>query len=126
MIRVGIAGFKGIQDMRTRFGDWLDPFDNDKDKLIVAHIRGNPVAYLMARPVIWVHGFNVAPEFDKRVQTRATEALLNWSLGWGPAAPRLPQGCLFQIDQANDRMETIANSLGGIEEEGSRLFRLDL
>lgn len=125
MIRVGIANFKGIQALRD-IRILSDAYDSERDTVLVSHIRATPLAVMCVRPMLWVHGLctNIAPGAKDR--NRGTESLFQYALGWGPAAPRLPHGCLFQIDAANDRMEAIANSLGGVEEERSRIFRLDL
>jgi hypothetical protein len=125
MIRVGIAGFKGVNSLKG-LGLMSDAYDATKDNVLVAHYRTMPIALMLARPMLWVHGLAVNMVPNRVDRARGIEALFNYSLGWGPAVPRLPQGCLFQIDQENDRMEAIANSLGGIEEENARIFRLDL
>jgi len=124
MIRVGIADFKGTATLRQKYGDWLDGVTAE-DTLLVAHRKGLEVAWMAARPMMWVHDLKVNPELEHRLVTHGIGALFQYSLGWGFAAPRLAAGCLFQTATSNERMAAIANSLGGVEEPDSRIFRLD-
>lgn len=124
MIRVGIADFKGRQLLNASHELSLASVDAE-DTLLVAHRKGFELAWMAARPVILVHSLDVNPAVPHRLQTRAIEALFQYSLGWGFAAPRLAAGCLFQTSASNARMEAVANSLGGVEEENSRIWRLD-
>ena len=102
-------------------------YDDSKDQIVVAGLpNGDYVSSMLVRPMMWVHGLAVSPAFAHRLQVRAVESMLQYALGWGPAAPRLICGSLFQIDAANERMKAIADNLGGVEEEGARVIRLDL
>lgn len=125
MIKVGLASHKGILHLREQ-GIMPLNFQYDQDTIVVASFKDRPISIMLARPMIWIHGLHTCHDFTDRFKARATEAMLNYALGWGPAAPRLACGSLFQIAQGNDRMEAIANSLGGVEEPESRVFRLDL
>lgn len=125
MVRVGLAGPSSFDYLHRRGllrGD--TGLDFSRDTVLVASQNGQEaVALALARPMMWVHGLAVAPGIERR----AVEGLLNYALGWGPAAPRLPSGCLFQVDAANANMVAVARNLEAVEEPNRpHLFRLDL
>ena len=124
MIRVGIADFKGRQLLNDRYKPEWEAVTAE-DVVLVAHRKGFEIAWMAARPMIWVHSLTVNPALPHRPQTHGVEALFQYGFGWGFAAPRLAAGCLFQTSTSNVRMEAVANSLGGVEEEDSRIWRLD-
>lgn len=124
MIRTGIATLKGINALRDH--NLLDPcFDLGSDTALVASYKGVPIAALLARPMIWVHGLNTNIRTTGRGRAEAVNSLLQYALGWGPAAPRPVRGCLFTVDPHNDKMGLIAHNLGAVTEPGI-LHRLDL
>lgn len=128
MIRVGFAHSFPVRQQLKNVGLIQEgsAFNPNQDEMLVAHYNGMPIAILLARPMIWVHGLTTNLAATDRHRARAVEALVNYSLGWGPAAPRLACGCLFQIARGNGKMGVIASHLGGVEEEDARLIRIDL
>lgn len=128
MIRISLAYTQSSRHLLFRAG--LLPqggeYRPDQDSVLVAEFNGSPLVTLMARPMMWTHSLTVAPGLAAKVRVRCVENLLNYALGWGPAAPRLPAGCIFQVDPSNDSMVTVARSLQAVEEQGPITFRLDV
>ena len=128
MMRVGFATAQlRHQLFRAGMLGMQTGYDDSKDQVIAAGLpHEEPSSIMLVRPMIWVHGLQVNPQYPQRIRARAVEAMLNYSLGWGPAAPRLICGSIFQVDPRNDKMGAVATSLGAVEEANAHVYRIDL
>lgn len=93
------------------------------DDILVAYsnINDPPLAWMALRPLVWCHGFGTFTPQPASV----VRSLFAYAQGLTQASQVRPKGCIFQTCARDDKMAKLALSLGGVEESGYRIHRID-
>lgn len=110
---------EGLIDPRSAFIPKVDTV------FVSTSADGSPLAVLLTRTLTWAHGFNLYPTISYTRRLAIASNLMAYAQGSVTNVAMFSKGSLFQTSSENETMVEFAKSLGGVEETGSRIFRID-